>query len=279
MRYENLKKHKKHTGHNIVYHIIKVMARIVIIIGILILCYPMISNEIYNRKVRGIVASFQRDINDNQPADDFSLEDTDIYTEEDTDVYTEEDIDIDIERDSSNAALDRLYKWMLRQNKYLYKNGQKDLIDPFSYEQPGIDLTKYGLSDNIVGYISIAKINCNLPIYLGASRENMKKGAVHLTQTSYPIGGNNTNAVIAAHRGAVNSLMFRDIEEITAGDLVVIQNFRQTLTYQVTGMKVIEPSDIEAILIQPDKDMITLITCHPYLVNDKRYVVYAERLE
>ncbi len=277
MRYENLKKHKKHTGHNIVYHIIKVMARIVIIIGILILCYPMISNEIYNRKVRGIVASFQRDINDNQPADDFSLEDTDIYTEEDTDVYTEEDIDI--ERDSSNAALDRLYKWMLRQNKYLYKNGQKDLIDPFSYEQPGIDLTKYGLSDNIVGYISIAKINCNLPIYLGASRENMKKGAVHLTQTSYPIGGNNTNAVIAAHRGAVNSLMFRDIEEITAGDLVVIQNFRQTLTYQVTGMKVIEPSDIEAILIQPDKDMITLITCHPYLVNDKRYVVYAERLE
>ena len=277
MRYENLKKHKKHTGHNIVYHIIKVMARIVIIIGILILCYPMISNEIYNRKVRGIVASFQRDINDNQPADDFSLEDTDIYTEEDTDVYTEEDIDI--ERDSSNAALDRLYKWMLRQNKYLYKNGQKDLIDPFSYEQPGIDLTKYGLSDNIVGYISIAKINCNLPIYLGASRENMKKGAVHLTQTSYPIGGNNTNAVIAAHRGAVNSFMFRDIEEITAGDLVVIQNFRQTLTYQVTGMKVIEPSDIEAILIQPDKDMITLITCHPYLVNDKRYVVYAERLE
>ena len=31
------------------------------------------------------------------------------------------------------------------------------------------------------------------------------------------------------------------------------------------------------MLIQKDKDMVTLITCHPYPQNYQRYVVYCER--
>ena len=105
----------------------------------------------------------------------------------------------------------------------------------------------------------------------------MKKGAVHLTETSYPIGGENTNCVIAAHRGYSKTAMFRDIEALEVGDPVYIENFREELEYEVVKTKVIAPSDIEEILIQKGKDMLTLITCHPYRHNHKRYVVFCEK--
>lgn len=40
-----------------------------------------------------------------------------------------------------------------------------------------------------------------MPVYLGASTENMARGGALLGQTSMPLGGANTNTVIAAHRG------------------------------------------------------------------------------
>ena len=105
----------------------------------------------------------------------------------------------------------------------------------------------------------------------------MKQGAAHLTNTSYPVGGWNTNCVLAAHRGYSRTAMFRDIELLEPGDEVVIENFRETLTYEVTETKVIAPDEIQEVLIQEGKDMVTLITCHPYRENRQRYVVYCER--
>lgn len=170
-----------------------------------------------------------------------------------------------------------LYAEMQKYNENLFITGQSDLRDPFSYEVPSFDLTKFGLADNIVGYIEIPKINVRLPIYLGASAENMNKGAVHLSQTSLPIGGENTNCVIAAHRGSLRGYMFRNIDELEAGDEIRIVNFRETLTYTVTESAIIMPYDIERIMIRPGADMITLSTCHPVGYNHHRLIVYAER--
>lgn len=171
-----------------------------------------------------------------------------------------------------------LYNELKARNDILYISKQKDLKDPFSYEQPTIDLKDYGLENNIIGFISIPKMEIEIPIYLGANTQNMEKGAVHLTETSYPIGGENTNAVIAAHRGYSWAQMFRHIEKLEIGDEVYIQNFRETLTYKVSEIKIIQPTDIHELFIQDGKDMITLITCHPYRENTHRYVVYCERL-
>jgi len=47
----------------------------------------------------------------------------------------------------------------------------------------------------------------------------------------------------------------------------------------VTDIKIVSPDDINAILIQPGKDMITLLTCHPYASGGKyRYLVFCERV-
>lgn len=173
---------------------------------------------------------------------------------------------------------DWLYELMVAYNKNLYENEQKNLIDPFSYQQPDFSLKQFGLGEEMIGYINIPKMNVQLPIYLGANSENMKKGAAHLTQTSLPVGGANTNAVIAAHRGMSTAAMFRNIEKLQVGDGISITNFRETLYYEVAEIKIISPTDIDEILIQPGRDIITLITCHPYRHNYQRYVVYCERV-
>ena len=120
-------------------------------------------------------------------------------------------------------------------------------------------------------------MDIEVPIYLGATQENMKKGATHLSETSIPIGGINTNSVISAHRGMKTHPMFRDIEMLEIGDEVKITNMWDELIYKVIETKVITPDQVSEVLIQEGRDLITLITCHPYTQNYQRYVVYCER--
>ena len=187
-------------------------------------------------------------------------------------------MDNEYNENNESNKYQELYNELKKRNEYLYINKQRDLIDPFSYQQPTINLEEYGLQENIIGFISIPKINIEIPIYLGANSENMKKGAVHLTETSYPIGGENTNSVIAAHRGYSKCDMFRNIDKLNIGDEIYIQNFMEKLQYRVCDIKIILPIEKNQLLIQNGRDLVTLLTCHPYMVNSHRYVVYCERV-
>ena len=125
--------------------------------------------------------------------------------------------------------------------------------------------------------LSIPKMDLELPIYLGATTEHLAGGAAQLSQTSMPIGSENTNCVLAGHRGWYGALFFRHIELLEIGDEIMITNLWETLTYTVSEIKVIEPNEIDEILIQPGRDLVTLLTCHPYGSGGRyRYVVYCE---
>ena len=175
------------------------------------------------------------------------------------------------------APLDELFERVRAYNEKLYEEGQKELVDPFSYEASSFDLSDYGIEDNMFGYIEIPKIKVRLGLYLGATSENMSRGAVHLSQTSLPIGGTNANAVIAAHRGSRYGEMFLHIDRLRKGDEVRITNAWDTLAYRVTSTAVIAPDEIGRVLIQPGRDLVTLISCNPYGSNRQRYVVYCDR--
>ena len=170
-----------------------------------------------------------------------------------------------------------LYQFLKLENEHMAQSGQAGLVDAWSYQVAGIDLSKYGIDDGCIGFIEIPSINVIMPIYLGANNYNMSKGAVHLTQTSYPIGGMDTNCVIAAHRGGTTD-MLRNIHKISIGDEVIITNFREVLTYRVVDYKVILPNEINEIKIQKGRDLITLVSCNPLGGNTHRYVVYCERV-
>ncbi len=177
----------------------------------------------------------------------------------------------------NNSAYDALYELLQAENEKLYLTGQTGLTDAFAYEQPKVDLSAYGIENNCIGFVMLPTIGAELPIYLGASTDNLKKGAVHMTYTSYPIGGINTNCVIAAHRGRATVLL-RNIHKVRLGDEVVITNFKEKLYYRAKEIKIIQPHEVDEILIQDGRDMITLISCHPLGSNAQRYVLYCERI-
>lgn len=170
---------------------------------------------------------------------------------------------------------DSEYLAAVKYNENIYKTGQKNFRDAWSYEVVPV---KAGIRDKVFGYIDIPKMNVKLPLYLGATEENMKKGATVLGQTSLPIGSSNSNSVIAGHRGYQGVAFFRDIEKLSIGDKIFIKNKWDKLVYKVVKTDVIYPDDIEAVKIQKGIDMITLITCHPYrTVGKYRYIVYCIR--
>lgn len=171
-----------------------------------------------------------------------------------------------------------LYAYLRAENERLFAEGQKDLVDAFSYLQPAVDLSAWGIEDNIIGFLRVPAIDIDLPIRLGANNEQMARGAVHLTQTSYPIGGDNTNSVIAGHRAHSRGLsMFVHVPDLSTGDALYIDNFRETLSYRVVETDVIDPKATNRIRIQEGRDLVTLITCHPYGVNTHRFILFAER--
>ena len=181
--------------------------------------------------------------------------------------------------DNTTTPYSKLLAAMQAYNETIYTEGQSGLCDAWAYTQPSFDLAEYGIEDGVIGVLSIPKISLEMPIYLGATYENMAKGAAHLSQTSLPIGGENTNSVIAGHRGWQVAPFFLRLDELEIGDEITVMNLWGVLAYQVREIRIIEPSDIDAILIQPGHDMLTLITCHPYASGGRyRLVVYCERV-
>ena len=164
-------------------------------------------------------------------------------------------------------------------NESIYAEGQSGLSTSYAYQVPSFTLADFGLTDEKFGVIQIPKLDLEMPLFLGATDAHMADGAAILSETSIPIGGANTNAVIAGHRGYGGASYFRYITDLTVGDEVIITNLWDTLTYTVVETKIIDPHEVEEILILPGKDMITLLTCHPYASGGRqRYLIYCERV-
>ena len=86
--------------------------------------------------------------------------------------------------------------------------------------------------------------------------------------------------VIAGHRGWRGADYFRHIDRLAVGDTVTLTNLWETLTYAVTDIEIIQPHEVDKVKIQPNRDLLTLITCHPYASGGRqRYVVYCERFQ
>lgn len=180
--------------------------------------------------------------------------------------------------EAENAAFQQLFLDMEEYNERLFENRQEALCTREATEKPTFCLEQYGLPDEVFGVIRIPKMEVEMPIYLGANEENMANGAAVLSQTSIPIGGENTNSVIAGHRGYSGYDYFKQIELLEVGDEIYIDNLWETMTYKVAEIRIVYPDNVDAVLIQPGREMITLMTCHPYASGGKyRYLVYCER--
>ena len=164
-------------------------------------------------------------------------------------------------------------------NRRIYDEKQSGLVDLEACEAPAADLTAYGVEDEIIGVLEIPAMELTMPVYLGASDAHLAAGAAVLGNTSAPIGGDDTNCVIAGHRGWKGADYFRHIDRLQVGDTVTLTNLWKTLTYTVADIQIIQPHEVDKIKIQQGRDLLTLVTCHPYASGGRqRYVVYCERV-
>ena len=139
-----------------------------------------------------------------------------------------------------------------------------------------VDLLNIGES---LGYITIPKIDVNLPIYNGTSQDVLSKGVGHMEQSSYPLGGESTHCVLTGHRGLPSAVLFTDLDKLEIGDEFYLHVLDEILAYKVDQIKVVEPNEFGDLEIIDGKDYCTLVTCTPYAINSHRLLVRGERTE
>lgn len=129
-----------------------------------------------------------------------------------------------------------------------------------------------------MGTLSIPKLNIVLPIGHTASDEVLQKCIGHMPETSLPIGGKSTHAVLAGHSGLANARLLTDLPDMVLGDTFTLSVLDQSLVYRVDQIRIVLPEALNELAIIPGEDHVTLLTCVPYGINSHRLLVRGERV-
>lgn len=126
---------------------------------------------------------------------------------------------------------------------------------------------------NIMGIISIEKINVKLPIKNYFKEEEIWSSVGHIPGTANP--GEAGNCVIAGHRARAKGRLFNRLDELELGDIISITYNSNSFKYKVSEIKIVEPTDISVLNSNNDEISLTLITCHPVKVLSHRLIIKA----
>lgn len=224
----------------------KLIRVVIILIGIGILVYPSLSEFLTQQNASRAVASY---------------DDTVIKTEQ--------------------ARLDALYEEAREYNSMLASStgSQKPPVDvegnPISLDSYDKMLNING--DGMMGYITIPKLNVTCRILHGTEESSLQVGIGHMKNTSLPVGGETTHAVLSGHRGLPTAELFTDLDQLTEGDVFYIKVLNHTLCYTVDQIVTVLPDETEELAIKDGKDYVTLVTCTPYGINSHRLFVRGVR--
>jgi sortase A len=118
----------------------------------------------------------------------------------------------------------------------------------------------------------IKSISVDAPVVQGDDWEQLKKGVGHHLGTANP--GERGNMVLSAHNDVFGEI-FRHLDQVELKDEILVYSGSRVFRYVVTQKRVIEPTEV-SVMYPTSDPTATLITCYPYLVDNKRIVVIAE---
>jgi sortase A len=124
--------------------------------------------------------------------------------------------------------------------------------------------------------IVIPKIDVDQVIVPGTDPEALRLGVGQLINNIEPTD-NEGNLVLAAHNDIYGEI-FRYLEDLAVGDRFTIYTQVQAHEYVVASVDIVQPNDVWVMENQAGRAMATLISCYPYQVNDRRIVVFADRV-
>lgn len=119
--------------------------------------------------------------------------------------------------------------------------------------------------------IQIPAIGLSAPVVLGDGWEQLKKGIGQHLNTANP--GETGNLVVSAHNDIFGEL-FKDLDQLKAGDEVIVTTQDKSYTYIVTGTQIVEPTRVD-LMAQTTEKTLTMISCYPYRIDTQRIVVTA----
>ena len=119
--------------------------------------------------------------------------------------------------------------------------------------------------------IQIPAINVDAPVVQGDGWEQLMKGVAQHIGTPNP--GENGNIVLSGHNDIFGEV-FRDLDRLVPGDVVILFTSRRQYTYEITGTQFVEPTRVD-VMNPTLNPTLTLISCHPYLVDNHRIIVSA----
>ena len=227
----------------------KIVIILIFLAGLSLLLYPLVANQWNNHRQKQLISNYESVVADKEAAGN---------------------IDYAAEMKKAEAYNDALRPSILP-DSFAVAEAQTEADS--SYEN---SLNIAG--DGMMGIVEIPKIDIKLPIYHGTSDEVLQKAAGHLEGSSLPIGGENTHAVISAHRGLPSASLFTDLDQLEIGDHFLIHVLDETLCYEVDQILVVDPEDTSALAVEDGEDLMTLLTCTPYGVNTQRLMVRGHRV-
>lgn len=218
---------------------------LMIVVGLGIILYPLISNQLSKMNYQKVIDNYQNTVHQKK-----------------------------------NSQNEQFINEARAYNHALTSTNIVDVFQNPKSESSNEYLSILNINNNgMMGYISIPKIDVRIPIYHGTSSDILQKGVGHLEGSSFPVGGENTHAILSAHRGLPSSRLFTDLDQLEEGDVFYIYILDQVFAYQVNQVLVTEPSETDALRIVDGKDYVTLVTCTPYAINTHRLLVRGERIE
>ena len=131
----------------------------------------------------------------------------------------------------------------------------------------------------MMGYITVPKINQELPVYHGTSEGVLSVAVGHLQGSSLPVGGEGTHSVVSAHRGLPTAVLFTHLDRMELGDTFYFKILDRTITYEVDQIRIVEPDDPSLLQVTEGKDYCTLLTCTPYGINTQRLLVRGHQVD
>lgn len=224
-----------------------VLSGMFVLAGLALMAYPFVSNRLYEQRQEEVIYQYQDQV-----------------------------------EQTSSELMQKAWEDAVRYNEELRFSGAT-ISDPFDPDAEVTKLLNYddqlNLSgDGLMAYVEVPAISVFLPVYHGTSSHVLDRGVGHLENSSLPVGGESTHAVLSAHSGLTDKKLFTDLELLEEGDCFYIHVLDEILAYEVDQITVVDPGDTENLTIIPGEDHVTLVTCTPYGINSHRLLVRGVRI-
>ena len=221
---------------------------LIILVGVGILVYPSVSEYLFEKNSSVAVSTY------------------------DDSIRRMEQAHMDELRSQAQA-----YNQRLAENNGFSKPALDEYNNPITPEDYWDILDVDG--NGMMGYITIPRIHVTIPMYHGTEEEVLQVAIGHLQNTSLPVGGESTHAVLSGHRGLPSKALFTDLDQVQIGDVFYLTVLNETIYYQVDQILTVLPNETDALAITKGEDHVTLVTCTPYGVNSHRLLVRGTRMD